>query len=93
MYKSCSFEVFGKVQKVYFRKYTQEEAQRIGLVGWVMNTPHQTVVGEMQGTDQQIEDMKDWLRTKGSPMSTIERAEFKDTEIDTPAFKDFEFRR
>lgn len=27
-----------QVQKVYFRQHTLEEAQRLGLVGWVANT-------------------------------------------------------
>ena len=33
-----SFEVFGKVQGVYFRKHTQAKARELGLTGWVQNT-------------------------------------------------------
>ena len=36
------FEVFGKVQGVFFRKHTQAEAQKLHLVGWVKNTTHKT---------------------------------------------------
>ncbi|CAM4858358.1 unnamed protein product [Rotaria socialis] len=32
--RSCDFEVFGTVQHVYFRKYTQQEAIKLNLVGW-----------------------------------------------------------
>jgi acylphosphatase len=46
-----------QVQKVYFRKYTQAQAQQLGLVGWVMNTPAGSVVGEMQGPTQKVRDM------------------------------------
>ncbi len=46
-----------QVQKVYFRKYTQEQAQQLGLVGWVMNTPAGSVAGEMQGPPQKVRDM------------------------------------
>jgi acylphosphatase len=45
------------VQRVYFRKYTQQKAQQLGLVGWVMNTPQGTVVGEVQGHSQRVKDM------------------------------------
>eukprot|EP01023_Acetabularia_acetabulum_P006057 TRINITY_DN1251_c0_g1_i2.p2 TRINITY_DN1251_c0_g1~~TRINITY_DN1251_c0_g1_i2.p2 ORF type:complete len:126 (+),score=11.04 TRINITY_DN1251_c0_g1_i2:51-428(+) len=91
---SCSFEVFGKVQKVYFRKHTQEEGQRLGLVGWVMNTDRGTVIGQIQGEEEKFKQMQDWLQNVGSPQSKIERAEFKDVkQIDNLEFQDFELRR
>ena len=31
------------------RKHTEEKAKELGLVGWVMNTPEGTVVGQAQG--------------------------------------------
>lgn len=30
-------KVHGKVQGVFFRKYTQRKAMELGLVGWVKN--------------------------------------------------------
>lgn len=48
-----TFEIQGLVQGVYFRKYTQLEARRLGLSGWVANTRRNTVVGQV------------WLRTEG----------------------------
>jgi acylphosphatase len=46
----CRFEVFGKVQGVSFRAYTQKKAIALQLVGWCMNTSTGTVVGELQGS-------------------------------------------
>ncbi|NWI68383.1 ACYP1 protein, partial [Todus mexicanus] len=46
---SVDYEVSGRVQGVFFRKYTQAEAKRLGLVGWVQNTSHGTVKGQVQG--------------------------------------------
>ena len=43
------YEVFGKVQGVFFRKYTKKEADKLGLSGWVMNTDNGTVVGVAEG--------------------------------------------
>lgn len=44
------FEVFGRVQGVSFRAYTQEQAQALGVVGAIQNTAHGTVRGWAQGT-------------------------------------------
>ena len=35
---AVDFEVFGKVQGVFFRKFTNEKANSLGLRGWVKNT-------------------------------------------------------
>jgi acylphosphatase len=42
------FEVEGKVQGVFFRAHTKEEADRLGLFGWVKNdlNSKRKVVGE-----------------------------------------------
>ena len=71
------FEVFGRVQGVFFRKYTQEQAKSIGVKGWIRNTARRTVQGELEGDYTNIELMKRWLLNVGSPSSRIERAEFK----------------
>lgn len=73
------YEVFGKVQGVFFRKYTQREATRLGLVGWVRNNDRSSVEGEVAGTADQSEElaqMRHWLGKVGSPKSGIERADF-----------------
>ena len=35
---ALEYEVFGRVQGVFFRKFTHEKAQSLGLRGWVKNT-------------------------------------------------------
>eukprot|EP01026_Neomeris_dumetosa_P037722 TRINITY_DN3058_c0_g1_i5.p1 TRINITY_DN3058_c0_g1~~TRINITY_DN3058_c0_g1_i5.p1 ORF type:complete len:126 (-),score=4.58 TRINITY_DN3058_c0_g1_i5:100-477(-) len=94
MLLSCSFEVFGKVQKVYFRKFTQEQGQHLGLVGWVMNTQKGTVIGQMQGEEHKVKEMQEWLRNVGSPQSRIDKVEFSDVnQIDGLGYSVFEIRR
>lgn len=91
---SVDFEVFGKVQGVFFRKHTQRRASELGLKGWVMNTAQGTVVGQMQGPPMAIEDMKIWLQKIGSPKSKIEKASFKNEgQVPNYAFKSFDIRR
>ncbi|XP_065541210.1 acylphosphatase-1 [Lathamus discolor] len=74
---SVDYEVSGKVQGVFFRKYTQGEAKRLGLVGWVQNTSHGTVQGQVQGPAARVRELQEWLRKTGSPQSRISRAEFR----------------
>ncbi|XP_078516039.1 acylphosphatase-1 [Lissotriton helveticus] len=73
---SVDYEVFGRVQGVFFRKYTQAEGRKLGLVGWVQNTNQQSVRGQLQGPSSPVRDMQTWLQKKGSPKSRITRAEF-----------------
>ena len=91
---SVSFEVFGRVQGVFFRKHTHKTAVKLHLVGWVQNTKHNTVVGIIQGSVESINKMKQWLQTEGSPRSRIDKCEFKsETEIMQAQFIDFSVKR
>jgi acylphosphatase len=82
-YMSCDFEIFGSVQGVFFRKYTQQEAAKLQLIGWVKNTENGSVQGHMEGEQSNIMKMKSWLRTKGSPKSKIDKATFSNENLIT----------
>jgi acylphosphatase len=73
---TCDFEIFGKVQGVYFRKCTQKRATHLGVRGSCMNTPSGTVRGRMEGEYKPLAEMQRWLQTVGSPSSRIDRATF-----------------
>ena len=60
---ALDFEVFGKVQGVFFRKYTQKKGNELGLRGWIMNTKNRTVKGQIQGESGNVNVMKKWLET------------------------------
>ncbi|XP_069350704.1 acylphosphatase-2 isoform X1 [Eulemur rufifrons] len=74
--KSVDYEVFGRVQGVCFRMYTEDEAKKIGVVGWVKNTSKGTVTGQVQGPEEKVNSMKSWLSKIGSPSSRIDRTNF-----------------
>ncbi|XP_051176317.1 acylphosphatase-1-like [Leptopilina boulardi] len=74
---TVDFEIYGRVQGVCFRKYTQKEGKKLGLIGWCMNTDRGTVIGQLQGEKSKVHEMKLWLQHKGSPSSSIEKAEFR----------------
>ncbi|XP_058062785.1 acylphosphatase-2-like [Anopheles bellator] len=91
---ACDFEVFGIVQGVFFRKYTQKKASSLGLRGWCMNTADGTVKGQLEGEEKPFNEMKHWLQTKGSPSSRIDKTVFNvPKEITSYTFKDFSIRR
>ncbi|MCI4382487.1 hypothetical protein PGIGA_G00015430 [Pangasianodon gigas] len=87
---SVDYEVYGKVQGVFFRKYTQSEGKKLGLVGWVQNTSAGTVQGQLQGPASKVRQMQEWLKTTGSPQSRIIKADFSnEKKIESLDFKDF----
>ncbi len=49
--------ISGRVQGVWFRAWTREEARRHDLDGWVMNRRDGAVEAVFQGEDAQVDDM------------------------------------
>ncbi|EDW97409.2 acylphosphatase-2 [Drosophila yakuba] len=91
---ACNFEVFGRVQGVFFRKYTEQEAKRLGVRGWCMNTRDETVKGQLEAPLAELNEMKHWLQSKGSPSSKISKAEFSPAqEIEAYTFTSFAIKR
>ncbi|CAB3254510.1 unnamed protein product [Arctia plantaginis] len=91
---AVDFEVYGKVHGVHFEEFTKEQADKLGVRGWCMNTAHGTVQGQLQGSEDNIQAMMNWLKSKGSPASEIERAEFRNQQsILELTFNDFTIRR
>jgi len=84
-----AFVIRGKVQGVFFRKHTLARATELRLKGDVRNESDGSVVGFMQGPAAAVEAMAVWLRTKGSPNSRIQSAEFtqKSPRGDATAFR------
>ncbi len=66
--------ISGKVQGVYFRAYTQEEAKKLGVKGWVKNLPDGRVEAVFEGEDEAVEKMIKWCY-KGSPLSKVDKVE------------------
>ena len=62
----------GRVQGVFFRDYTKEESQKLGLTGWVRNQRDGSVEATVKGDGAKVEQMIKWFN-KGSPMSDVIR--------------------
>ncbi|XP_050441105.1 acylphosphatase-2 [Adelges cooleyi] len=79
-YVSVEFEVFGKVQGVYFTKYCRDQCAELNIVGWVKNSKRGTIMGKMQGPKSNVEAMIAWLSNEGSPGSKVERCDLMNFE-------------
>jgi acylphosphatase len=82
--------ISGKVQGVFFRAYTQEEAKKVGVKGWVRNLPDGRVEAVFEGEDSAVDHMIKWCH-QGSPYSRVTGVEVKE-EPYTGEFNDFEIR-
>ncbi|XP_060686918.1 acylphosphatase-2-like isoform X1 [Hemiscyllium ocellatum] len=92
-FKSIDYEISGRVQGVCFRMYTEDQARKLGVVGWVRNTRRGTVEGQVQGKEELVNLMKNWLSKVGSPSSRIDRAHFSnEKEISKMDFSNFTTR-
>ena len=70
--------VSGRVQGVFFRKYTQRKAQSLRLVGWVRNLPDGRVELHAEGPADAAKALLAWCEEEGSPKSKVEKVEATD---------------
>jgi acylphosphatase len=65
--------ITGRVQGVSFRFWTQGEAERLGLCGWVRNEPDGSVKALIAGSDAAVETMLEafWQGPRGAIVSDV----------------------
>jgi acylphosphatase len=70
--KHYKITVSGKVQGVFYRAFTQKEAERLQLNGFVRNEPNGDVYIEAEGEENALHKLVDWCKT-GSPKAVVKR--------------------
>ena len=73
--------VTGRVQGVWFRKNTQEQAENLGLTGWVRNLEDGRVEVKAFGDDEPIQIMHTWL-SKGPRLANVIHLESNSIEFE-----------
>jgi acylphosphatase len=61
----------GRVQGVWFRESMRREAKRLGVTGWVRNTPDGAVEAVVQGSAEAVDALIEWARS-GPPMARVD---------------------
>ena len=70
------------MQGVGFRYATAQEAERLGLTGWVRNRADRSVEAEFQGEREPLDAILAWLE-RGPALARVDRVE--PTWLDDPA--------
>lgn len=87
--KSVRAVITGKVQGVWFRAWTAEQAGQRGLSGWVRNRRDGSVEAVFSGAADAVDAMLSACR-EGPPLARVDGIETEDT--DRPAGDGFEKR-
>jgi acylphosphatase len=77
----------GRVQGVWFRESMRREAERLGVTGWVRNTPDGSVEAVAQGSHEAVDALIAWARSGGPPMARVERITLTDAQGHYPVFE------
>ncbi len=75
--KAVTINVFGRVQGVGFRYYTEREARRLGISGYVQNRPDGSVYIEAEGEENDMEAFIEWCRS-GPPYARVRKIEISE---------------
>lgn len=84
------FMVSGRVQGVFFRKFTKAEADKLGLRGFVRNLRDGRVYCVARGPPAEMERFESFLR-KGSPKAEVQAVASRPWEGELPT--GFEIQR
>ncbi|OCP00198.1 MULTISPECIES: acylphosphatase [unclassified Ensifer] len=86
--KTARVRILGRVQGVSFRVWTRDEAQKLGLAGWVKNEPDGSVAALINGSEEAVTTMLERLR-KGPPMASVTQVitEFVETTGEFQGFR------
>jgi acylphosphatase len=82
--------VEGRVQGVFFRANTCDQAEALGLTGWVKNTRDGKVEAVFEGPKEDVEKIIKWCR-KGPPGAMVTNVEVT-WEKPTGEFRNFSIK-
>ncbi len=82
--------VSGRVQGVFYRSSTRDQARYLGLTGWVKNLPDGKVEAVFEGPKDKLGEMLVWC-TRGPPGAEVIDMDTKWGDY-TSEFRSFEMR-
>lgn len=82
--------ISGRVQGVYYRESTRQQAQRLDVSGWVRNLADGRVECHLEGTAEALKELELWL-WQGPEAAQVTAVELADAAVE--GFTDFQVRR
>ena len=77
--QTLHLQILGRVQGVRFRESMWQEAERLGVTGWVRNRADGSVEAVVQGSTEVVNALLAWTKT-GPPMARVERVIVGETQ-------------
>ena len=91
MQKRYQIIVSGKVQGVGFRMYSKNEADALGLSGYVRNQADGNVYIEAEGDTEKLESFVKWCH-QGTPLAKVAEVSINKLGLKSDAGFDIRFR-
>jgi acylphosphatase len=87
--KAVRVKVTGRVQGVSFRWYAVQEAERLGVAGWVSNEADGSVAAFVEGDDDAVDAMVAWCH-QGPSYARVRHVAV--TEVQPTGARSFDIR-
>lgn len=82
--------VTGRVQGVFIRAWTREQANALGVAGWVRNCPDRSVEAHLEGEERAVEQLVNRIST-GPPGARVDDVQVETADL--AQLSSFEVRR
>ena len=73
--------VAGRVQGVFFRAWTSDEARALGITGWIRNCSDGTVEAKLEGEPQNLDRLIELLH-EGPPGARVDSVDVEDSDVE-----------
>jgi acylphosphatase len=80
MSKAVDVRIRGMVQGVSFRAYTRQQAEGLGVTGWIRNEPDGSVGGHFEGAPHAVDALVAWCG-HGPSYAEVEHVEVSDGTV------------
>lgn len=84
--KTMRLVIHGRVQGVFFRDSMRNEAQRLGIAGWVRNRSDGTVEAAIQGETAAVDAIMRWAH-RGPQHARVERVDIEPHDCSYACFE------
>jgi len=90
MKRRVEIRVYGRVQGVFYRASTRDQALRLNIFGTVRNADDGSVIIDAEGEDSDLTEFIEWCR-KGPERARVDNLQIN--ELSILGFKEFKIKR